>query len=366
MTFSHIARPPSAGSPGSSSNFHIPSLDGIRAIAILIVFLSHAGLGHVIPGGFGVTIFFFLSGYLITTLLRREFEKSGTINLQHFYLRRILRIWPNFYLVLFAGAFLTQVGLLPGEIRLEPLLAQALHFANYYSIFFDSPGMTVGSGVFWSLAVEEHFYLIFPFLYLALIKMGLTSRGKFFTLLMICCGLLAWRCYLVYSGGVPTERTYYASDTRFDSLLFGCMLAIYGNPVLDKREYSEFRLKYVYVPLAVLLLMVSVLIRSDEFRETLRYSLQGIALFPLFIVAIRFPDWGWVKFLNYRWVSFIGILSYSFYLVHHTVIETVIFYCSGLPKFVQGVIAMSLSLLLAYIIYLAIEVPCARLRRKLS
>ena len=85
----------------ASNKFHIPSLDGLRAVAICIVFLSHAGLSKIIPGGLGVTIFFFLSGYLITTLLRLEHIKTGKIDLKKFYIRRMLRIWPNFYLVLF-------------------------------------------------------------------------------------------------------------------------------------------------------------------------------------------------------------------------------------------------------------------------
>ena len=80
-----------------SAKFYIPSLDGIRAIAFLIVFISHAGLGKIVPGGFGVTIFFFLSGYLITTQLRREHERSHKIDFKKFYMRRILRIWPPFY-----------------------------------------------------------------------------------------------------------------------------------------------------------------------------------------------------------------------------------------------------------------------------
>lgn len=96
--------------------FHIPSLDGLRAVAILLVFVAHAGLDHIVPGGFGVTIFFFLSGYLITTLLRREFDRFGSIDLWQFYLRRVLRIWPAFYLVLLCGAALTLLHVLPGTL----------------------------------------------------------------------------------------------------------------------------------------------------------------------------------------------------------------------------------------------------------
>ncbi len=87
---------PSLATSGKPS-FHIPSLDGVRALAFLAVFLCHAGLDRIFPGGFAVTVFFFLSGYLITTLLRREFEKTGTISFGKFYYRRALRIFPPLF-----------------------------------------------------------------------------------------------------------------------------------------------------------------------------------------------------------------------------------------------------------------------------
>src|SRR4051794_11189138 len=93
----------------------IPSLDGLRAASFFLVFLGHAALPFMpvaIPAGFGVTVFFFLSGYLITTLLRLEVEQHGKINFKHFYLRRVLRIWPPFYLVLIAACLLTLAGAL--------------------------------------------------------------------------------------------------------------------------------------------------------------------------------------------------------------------------------------------------------------
>lgn len=150
-----------ASNSPSQGAFHIPSLDGLRAVAIMIVFLSHAGLSHVVPGLFGVTIFFFLSGYLITTLLRMECERDGGANLRQFFLRRTLRILPPFYLVLGAIALLGSIGFLSGSWQPEALAAQALFAANYWEIF--GGVQPPGTEVLWSLAVEEHFYLVFPF-----------------------------------------------------------------------------------------------------------------------------------------------------------------------------------------------------------
>jgi len=111
--------------------FHIHSLDGLRAVAIMIVFLSHAGLSHIVPGLFGVTVFFFLSGYLITTLLRMECERHGRANLRQFFLRRSLRILPPFYLILGLIAAFTAYNVLPGGYHGQALTAQAIFAAKY-------------------------------------------------------------------------------------------------------------------------------------------------------------------------------------------------------------------------------------------
>src|SRR3977135_1168749 len=100
----------------SSDNGVIPSLDGLRAISIMIVLVSHAGYGGVVPGGLGVTIFFFLSGYLITTLLVDERERSGRIDIGKFYLRRVFRLFPPLLVTLVIAYFLVLLGLLDGGI----------------------------------------------------------------------------------------------------------------------------------------------------------------------------------------------------------------------------------------------------------
>src|ERR1700688_5195959 len=110
----------------SKTTLHIPSLDGIRALAALMVFVAHAGLGDLVPGGFGVTIFFFLSGYLITTLLRIEHSEQGSISLGKFWLRRMLRILPPFYLVLASALLIGLAVDPPGTLSPPAVAAQAL------------------------------------------------------------------------------------------------------------------------------------------------------------------------------------------------------------------------------------------------
>jgi len=301
----------------------IPSLDGLRAISVLVVLVGHSGYGAVVPGGLGVTIFFFLSGYLITTLLLSEYERRGTINVAAFYARRMLRLFPPLAITLAIAYVLVLVGLLSGGITVAGLLSQLLYFANYYSIFFD-PGETLPSGtwVIWSLAIEEHFYILYPILLLTLLNARLSVRQMGSLLGTVCVAILVWRIYLVQFTGAPEIRTYYGSDTRIDSIIFGCLLSVLCNPVRDAGHDDRMSAtQWLLLGSAGLLLLFTLLYRNPVFRETYRYSLQGLALMPIFYCAIRFHNHRIFKILNIGVVQKIGIYSYAIYLIHFVVIK---------------------------------------------
>ena len=342
--------------------FHVPSLDGIRAVSFLLVFVAHAGLQDYVPGGFGVTVFFFLSGYLITTLLRMEHDAHGTISFSQFYLRRALRILPPFYIVMVAAAIAAGMGVISGGLHPEALAAQALYYANYYIVGHGYNDLPSGTGVYWSLAVEEHFYLVFPALFFVL-RRYLPRKRQALVLLGLCAAVLGWRLILVYGMHSATDRTYLASDTRVDSILFGCALALYGNPAVDgPSRISESGWKWGLLPASLLLLLFTFVFRDPGFRQTFRYTLQGIALAPLFVVAMRYPDWGPFRLLNLRAVSFLGVISYSLYLVHHVLLDVV----GSVPSLSRAALALSASIAVAYAMYVLVEKPCGRLRRRLA
>jgi peptidoglycan/LPS O-acetylase OafA/YrhL len=344
----------------------IPSLDGFRAISFLLVFVSHAGLEQTVPGGFGVTVFFFLSGYLITTLMRVEYEKNGHVNLKAFWLRRAFRILPPFYLVLAATTIAALVFDPPATLHWPAVAAQVFHYTNYWIINHGYEGQPAGTGVYWSLAVEEHFYLLFPFLFIGMRKLQLSARTVAIVLWSLCGVVLLWRCCLVYQLNVVADRTYLATDTRVDSILFGCALAVWNNPVLDSTLRKEAFWKFVVLPGALLLLVFSLLYRDQVFRETLRYSIQGLGLTGLFAVAIRFGHWPLFGFLNSRVLSFLGKLSYSLYLVHLAVIFAVTRIFGASSLWFLMLLSFCLSLVLAWGIYETVEKPFASLRRRIS
>lgn len=348
----------------TSAEFHIPSLDGIRGVAALMVFLSHAALPRLIPGGFGVTIFFFLSGFLITTLLRREHESTGDISLKNFYLRRVYRILPPMYIVLAIAVVLDLVGVYQSEMSLRGVLAQVAHMTNYYLVYFGQSGVAPGTSIMWSLAVEEHFYLLFP-LALGLMYRRFDSRRIAGILLAVCGLVLLWRAYLIFVAGADHNHTYLATDTRLDSLLYGCILGVWSNPVMDRAEQAPGKRTWLAL-LAVSfgLLLFTFLYRSESFREVFRYSLQGIALFSIFFCAVRFHQWPGFAWLETRPMRAMGLISYTFYLVHVPVLELLRKY-ADLGKWPRAAIGLVLTLAISAAMYYFVERHMAALRRRL-
>jgi peptidoglycan/LPS O-acetylase OafA/YrhL len=357
MTMKSIANP--------AKTFSIPSLDGIRALSFLIVFVAHDNFKPV-PGLFGVAVFFFLSGYLITTLMRIEIENTGTISIEGFYLRRAFRILPPFYIVLLLIILVVKAGVLPGYYDSADLTASVLYVTNFWNIYAH-PIQMPGFNIFWSLAVEEHFYLVFPFLMLLMIRLKLNRRSQVSILLALCTAVLIWRCILVFRlhslnmvFGLVTDplRTMYGTDTRIDSILFGCVLALWGNPVLDNKPKHNWPLTLA----GALTLLGTFVYRDLVFRETIRYTLQSLALIPLFIAAIRLHNHWAFRWLNSRPLRFIGVLSYSLYLVHFPILKIVQAWSDN--RLVVGFVAMSISLVLAYTLHVLVEKPLARFRRR--
>jgi peptidoglycan/LPS O-acetylase OafA/YrhL len=331
----------------------IPSLDGIRALSVLIVVLGHSGFDGIIPGGLGVTIFFFLSGYLITTLMLSEHERTGEINIAQFYIRRLLRLMPPLLITLAIAYTLTATHWLAGAVTLQGLAAQCLYFANYYGLFFD-PGNTIpdGTGILWSLAVEEHFYIIYPVFLTMLLGRSLSQTRIAVILALVCFGILAWRFYLIGLPGFTAARTYYASDTRIDSIIYGCLLALMWNPIRSGSINREMHAgHWVMVTGSMVALLATLVYREPSFRETLRYTIQGIALIPLFYCAIRFSTHRLFQPLNHPWIQRLGLYSYAIYLIHYIIIKV-------LEQQFPGIAGHSISI---FIVALAISIGYAEL-----
>ncbi len=347
----------------------IPSLDGIRAVSLLLVFAAHAGFARETIGGFGVNAFFFLSGFLITTLLRLEYEQTGAVSINSFWMRRALRVLPPFYAVALGAVALSLIVYPSGTVYAPSLIAELLFYFNYYSLHEAHRGVP-GLGVVWSLAVEEHFYLLFPLLYMAMQKWLPSRRQQARLLRGLCAAVLAWRCVLILIAHLDINRIYPTTDTRIDSILFGCALAVWNNPHVDGSAARDpaarsGRWKYIYLPAAVVVLMWCVIIDDPQFQNTASFTVQGLALTVVFIAAIRFHEWPPFRVLNCQPVIFIGTLSYSLYLVHDVFLRAMTHLVPHAHAWQRAVIALAASFVTSLAIYLAIEKPCAALRKAL-
>lgn len=292
----------------------IPSLDGLRAISIIAVTVS-----HMVPradpnvprwtdflrklGSAGVDFFFVISGFLITHLLIREWKATGGVSLKAFYARRALRILPAFWLLL-AGLFaMTRFGVL--EITTEGWIRALTYTVNLTPTYFR------GLGHLWSLSVEEHFYLLWPVTFILL-----GPRRAIYPLLavLVLCPVLRYLIWITSEAEYVEVGTF--TLTRLDTIGVGCLLAL-GMERARFRERIEWvgrRANYL-MPLAWLLLALAIFgIHSGKYYLLISRGLNASLMASIVVMSTQAPDSSWGRFLNWRPMTAIGLLSYSLYL----------------------------------------------------
>jgi peptidoglycan/LPS O-acetylase OafA/YrhL len=344
---------------GSGGRGHIRGLDGIRALAFLIVLGGHSGFTWI-PNGFGVTVFFFLSGYLITTLLRKEWIQTGCISIRRFYIRRAFRILPPFFIAVIFATALASAGVTASEVHWKAV-GVVLVFLTNYSNFLVRTTAPAGLSVYWSLAIEEHFYFLFPWIYRRLLRSGVQRSRQLVFFGCICFLALVWRTTLMVPLHAYWYRVYTGTDTRLDSILFGSILAVTLNPVIDDLTGLSRRFCAWTAMTGALVLIASIAMRGEMFRETVRYTIQGLALFPIFLFVIRYADSTITRFLELKVLTHIGELSYSLYLVHYIVLAALKIWIRTGPMMTL-LVTFSLSYVLAATMRFCVELPSQRMR----
>jgi peptidoglycan/LPS O-acetylase OafA/YrhL len=341
----------------------IPSLDGLRALAIAIVIWGHAALPGVIPGSAGVTIFYFLSGYLITTLLRREADDIGRISITRFSLRRVLRIQPPLYVVLLVVILISLAQLIPNRMTFWGAFSGATFWQNYYIIAAGRDGLPAGMNALWSLAVEEHYYLVFPVLYLLLRRLLPNRLHQAGVLALVCLGILAWRSWLVFHDA-SYDRVYLATDTRADAILWGSVLALSMNPADDLPQPAR-RWPWALLAVVCFAAFCGVARLPESVVMSAGYTVQSLLLAGVFVGVVRAPTSLPGLALGWRPIAFTGVLSYGLYLVHRPILELAAQHVPG-PRPVQLAVALILMAAAALGLHLAVEKPSVRLRQRLQ
>ena len=292
------------------SHRHLPVLDGLRAVAVFTVITYHFGFGAV-PGDLGVSAFFVLSGFLITWLLLKEHHREGDISIRRFYLRRVLRIFPAYYVFLL-GSFL--VDHLRGQSWSSGLRwSGLLYLVNYYNALNGHPVTSISHA--WSLGIEEQFYLLWPLALLLLLRQGGRARASLL-LAVIIGAVVAWRSYLFLSLHVGSAYVYNAFDTRFDNLAVGCLLALCAErPWVS--GLSEKLAMNGLLPLGTAgVLLLSRTAVSTSYHYTIGFTVDALLIAVLIVQLLQLYEHRLWRWLEHPVTRYLGVISYPLYLWH--------------------------------------------------
>lgn len=352
--------------PIKKNNRYMVGLDSLRGLAILGVVLYHINYKWI-PGGFlGVTVFFVLSGYLITDILATEWKKYKRIDLKNFWLRRARRLLPGMFVMLiivFAWVTLFHSSLL-GKMRGDSLAA-VLYFSNWWYIYhkvsyFDNFGQPNPLNHFWSLAVEEQFYVVWPFiLSFGFFYIKRQSRMVLFIFLGAIASAIAMA--ILYEPGTDPSRVYYGTDTRSFSLLIGAVLAfLWPSNRLSNKVVPSARLVLDVVGGTALIVILIMFWKTNQYDS---FLYRGGMLFlsvvtALLVATLAHPTTRISVLFRFKPLRWIGIRSYGIYLWHYPIITLISSQTStGEIHLTKAIFQIFLILLMAQLSWKFIENP---------
>jgi peptidoglycan/LPS O-acetylase OafA/YrhL len=365
---------PTPAAPQSPERIYFPELDGLRFIAFMMVYLFHGGVptgllsrligpgaAHALRenGGYGVQLFFILSGYLITTLLLREEARHGRIALHAFWIRRILRIWPLYYLTLLIGfvglpALQGQFGTPGYRDMLRIHLIPFLGFLGNWSMALIGP-LPDWLSVLWSVCVEEQFYLIVP-LFIAIVAPRL--RRPLVVSLIAGSIAVRWWCAHRYASQL---MIVYNTFTQFDTLLSGVLLALLLGWSRDRPGLTRW-LRWLQWPLYLAIgwvLSRPHLGHGTPWHRT--WDFVWVWLCGLGVVVVAIWGQGWLRAaLSYSRMVWLGKISYGLYMYHEFALWTRDRLYNGLPWFankdeILAITTLALTIALAAASYYGYE-----------
>ena len=359
-------------------NRRLQGLDGLRGIAVLAVIIYHADISQLVGGFLGVDVFFVLSGFLITSLLIEELERTNKVDRARFYLRRIRRLMPALFLVLLFSVLISGLFVIDAAYQVRRDLPWAITFVlNWSYLFFDQSYFVNISRPpllqhLWSLSIEEQFYVIWPILLIGLykIKIGrVTPRVKiFFTTAVLAIASTAWMAHLSFANGFPIpndpSRVYFGTDTHAMGLLVGCAAA-----ALWRRERLNERLTpdraaamnaLGLVSIAGLAYFFVFVSELNEFLYRGGFLVLSILTANVLIVAAH-PGLKFGVRLGNPVLNWFGERSYGIYLWHWPIF---VLMRSGIdiqwPESIALTVKFAIVLLVADASYRFVEMPIRR------
>lgn len=330
-----------------------PDIDGIRAIAVLLVLVFHFDLFSIGKAGFvGVDIFFVISGFLITSIVKKQLD-SGAFSFGSFYIKRLRRLMPALGAVLFLTMIVGALILLPADFEAltTQILATQLYFSNiYYWQHINYFGLQAESTFLlhtWSLAVEEQFYLAFP----AALFIIYRYAKKFFWEVIFLALIVSFVLNVAYVADKP-EATFFLMPTRAWELLAGSFIVILIEPFSGKKVIKE-----ILGVMGIFLILCSLVFYKEDIRFPGYFALLPVSgAFFLILAGAGIPSFA-SRMISVKPVVYIGKISYSLYLVHWPINVFALTMLGQSYNKTWHFLMFGLSLLLASILYKFIECP---------
>jgi peptidoglycan/LPS O-acetylase OafA/YrhL len=346
---------------------HQPALDGLRGVALLIIVAYHDGYGWAKGGFLTLDAFFVLSGFLITSLLLREYQQRGAIDLLAFWARRARRLLPALLVMLAVVAVYSYFAVPDaklGQLRGDGL-ASIFYVANWRFISVGESYFDLFAGVsplrhLWSLAIEEQFYLLWPLLFIAVLKL---SKGSTRWLAGVTIGGIALSVLTIgvqYVGADPS-RAYYGTDGRAHTLLVGCLLAI----LLPHLTPRTPRAHQVVQGAGLLAAVLSLAVMTQITDHSVGYYRGGSLLFAVGVAAmilasiqpVRSPVGSFFSLKALRWT---GLISYGLYLWHWPINTFMTEGRVGVSGDMLNLLRLVVTFLFAIASYFLVENPIRR------
>jgi peptidoglycan/LPS O-acetylase OafA/YrhL len=369
------ASPTSEATQARTRLGYVPELDGVRGIAILFVIGNHLPFrrfGSLLPGGFaGVDIFFVLSGFLITTLLVQEFNRTGSISLRSFYIRRALRLGPALLAMLAIFCLLSFVLYDKAQAKGNCLNALiALSYASNWVRIFSKNQLGLLAHT-WSLSAEEQFYLLWPLILLTLLRFG--RKRSYVVLVATGIALLSWMVsiYLAFHlKAVPRLGLHlcFGLDSRAEPLMLGCIIgvALSSGMLTESRTQILRKFLRVVAPASLLLLLGFAYFSYLVERGFFFVGFVILALLAGCLVLEATVSSGGVvkRILGMKWLVWVGSVSYGLYLWHWPILF-------GMHRFGYSawtVLLVGLPLTFAAVVpsYYFLEQPMLRLKGRFT
>ena len=304
-------------------------------------------------------IFFVLSGFLITWLLLKENDKYQSVSLKQFYIRRSLRIFPAFYV--FWVCFVVDVQLTHSAAPWGFYVSAFFYVSDYYRAFVAPPVNSMGHT--WSLAIEEQFYLLWPVLFVAF-RNNLPRLAKILGGIIVAIWVQrAVRCCFL---GVTSEYIYHAFDTRLDSLLAGCLLAVMLRAGIWAKFWAVVCRRW-FNPLLPLALLVSSMIvtgHSTRYRDVVGLAVDPLLVAVLIAQMIALHDRPVWSALNWGWMQYLGRISYPLYLYHPLTFKIVQDCFPDMRYRYKAPLGYALTIAAASVSYLGVERYFLALKKK--